>query len=350
MQKIANFTARKEIIFMKMTRLHLPFWLTALTLALAGCSESDRREVDIRDITVSMPVERLESRLFACTSEAQVLDFLEQNPALAAFYFPDFTGSKAELAGSLFQNITNPDLQNFKLQIDSVFNDFDKVVSAPLEKAFRHLRYYYPDAPVPRIQTIVTGFLGSDLLVTDSLVVIGLDYFGGPKARYRPDVHTYQLPRYEKHYIAPSILFFKAQRYNRMNPDDRTLLADMVWYGKNFEFVRHMMPQTPDSLILGFSQSDLSKADVSQQQIWGYLAANKLLYEYLELKKQKYVGERPFTFEIGEDVPGGIGRWVGWRIVNRLLKENPDITLQQVMDNENARKVLDLSGYKGQRD
>ncbi len=319
-------------------------------LVLTGCGKDDKREVDVSGITVSMPAERLEEELFACRTETEVLDFLNKYPSLAMLYFPDLSMEKPLLAAKLYQNISNPVLRGFKSQLDSIFAGFDKSVTLPLENAFRHLKYYYPDAQVPKVQTMVTGFLGSDLFISDSLIIIGLDYFGGPAARFRPDVHHYQLPRYQKEYIAPSILFFEAQKYNRINPEDRTLLADMVWYGKNFEFVRYMMPATPDSLILGFSQQDLAKANVSQKDIWAHLTENKLLYEQVEQKKQKYVGERPTTFEIGEDVPGGIGRWVGWRIVNRLFTEHPDLTLQQVMANDNARAILTESGYKGQRD
>ncbi len=326
------------------------FFLTGIIFLLAGCGKNDRKEVDVSRIEISLSVQRLEDQLFACATEAEVLDFLDKNAPLAAVYFPDMAPERSAIAARLFQNISNPGLKDFKNQLDSIFRDFDRSVAGPLEEAFRHLKYYYPNAPVPKVRTMVTGFLGSDLFISDSLIVIGLDYFGGPRATFRPDVHNYQLTLYQKEYIAPSVMFFKAQGYNRLNPDDRSLLADMVWYGKNYEFVRHMMPATPDSLILGFSQENLSKAEVSQKDIWAHLAASKLLYEHVELKKQKYVGERPVTYEIGEDVPGGIGRWVGWRIVNRLFRENPEWTLQQVMSTDNARVILEESGYKGQRD
>jgi len=324
-------------------------WI-GIVLFAVGCREKDRRAVDISGIRISMPVERLESELFACKSEAEVLDFLKRHPMLPAVYFPDLPGDTEELAAQLYEAISNPALTGFKEQLDSIYADFDQTVAHPLENAFRHLKYYYPDGSVPRIQTMVTGFLGSDLFISDSLVIIGLDYFGGPAARFRPDVYAYQLGRYDRHYIAPSVMFVWAQAYNRLNPEDRTLLADMVWYGKNFEFVKHMMPSTPDSLIIGFSQENLAKSWNSQTDIWAHFTENRLLYEQVEQKKQKYIGERPFTYEIGEDVPGGIGRWVGWRIVNRLVETQPDLRLQDLMANDNARRIFEDSGYKGQVD
>lgn len=328
-----------------MAELKNVFFLAGCLLLLVSCGQNDRKDPDVSHIDISLPLERLEEQLFACRSEAEVAGFLEKNPAVAVLYFPDT--DPGQLPAKLYQNISNPGLVAFKSQIDSIFSNADQTVRKPLEDAFRHLKYYYPDVRVPRVQTMVTGFLGRDLLISDSLIIVGLDYFGGPGARYRPDVHHYQLRPYEQHFIAPSIMFFIAQQYNRINPDDRTLLADMVWYGKNFEFTRRMMPLAPDSLILGFSQENLDKAEVSQKDIWAHLTSNKLLYEQTEQKRQKYVGERPLTFEIGEDVPGGIGRWVGWKIVDRLFQQHPEQTLQQIMSNDNAKKILEESGYKG---
>src|SRR5690606_6304933 len=103
-------------------------------------------------------------------------------------------------------------------------------------------------------------------------------------------------------------------------------------------------------LILGFSQEHLSKAVVSQTDIWAHFTTNRLLYEQVEQKKQKYVGERPITYEIVEDVPGGIGRWVGWRIVNRLLETNPEMSIKELMKNDHPRNIQEKPCYKAQRE
>ncbi len=219
-----------------------------------------------------------------------------------------------------------------------------------MTEAFRRIKYYYPDFQPPRVATIVTGFLGNDLYVSDSLIVIGLDYFGGPRARYRPNVYDYQLSRYQQAYLVPSILFIMSDQYVRIDPRDKTLLSDMVGYGKAFEFVKHTLPQTPDSLILDFGERDLSRTYNSQTQIWAFFIEGKLLYETTELTKQKYIGERPFTTEIGPGVPGGIGRWLGWRIVRSYLAEKPDVTLPELLKNPNAQQIFQESGYKGQKE
>ncbi len=319
-----------------------------LAIFLASCDPRTDREPDLSDIRAEVKVEPLEDALFACESVAEVKSFLGRHPYLQQFYFEGFARDTA-LAAQLYEQIQNNDLRSFKSQVDSLFGEKQENLIEPLEEAFRHLKYYYPDFQSPRVETIMTGFMGNDLYVSDSLIIIGLEYFGGPKATYRPQVYTYQLRRYEKEYLIPSILFFLSDRYVRTDPKDRTLLADMVGYGKAFEFVKHCAPQTPDSLVLGFAARDLTRTYNSQTQIWAFFVQNKLLYEKGELVKQKYVGERPFTPEIGEEVPGGIGRWLGWRIVSSYLANNPEVTLQDLMKNPDARQILQQSGYKGQK-
>lgn len=330
--------------------LHPIYLILALALWVSGCNFSSEKSPDLQNIRADVTVESLEDALFACQSVAEVQLFLNQHPYLSQVYFPDVAPQDSTLAPVLYEHIRNPALRGFKNEVDSLFGDKNRELRQPLEEAFKHIKYYYPQFKVPRVVTMVTGFMGSDLYISDSLIIIGLDYFGGPQATYRPQVYDYQLGRYQQAYLVPSILFFMADRYNRTDPGDKTLLADMVGYGKSFEFVKHCAPQTPDSLILGFSEKNLTRTYNSQTQIWAFVVENRLLYEKAALVKQKYVGERPFTPEIGPDVPGGIGRWLGWRIVSRYMTENPEVTLPELMNNPNAQQILQQSGYKGQID
>ncbi|MPR33744.1 gliding motility lipoprotein GldB [Salmonirosea aquatica] len=315
-----------------------------------SCNNSSDTSPDVSTVQVEVAIESLEDSLFACQSVEAMEKFLARYPFLSQVYFPDVAPQDSSLAPVLYEHIRNTSLRGFKEEVDSLFSDKNQQLRQPLETAFKHIKYYYPRFKAPRVVTLVTGFMGSDLYISDSLIIIGLDYFGGPQATYRPQVYAYQLGRYQKEYLVPSILFFMADQYNRTDPADKTLLADMIGYGKSFEFVKRCAPQTPDSLVLGFSEKNLTRTYNSQTAIWAFVVENRLLYEKAQLVKQKYVGERPFTPEIGPDVPGGIGRWLGWRIVSRYMEEHPDVTLPELMNNPNAQQILQQSGYKGQMD
>jgi hypothetical protein len=326
--------------------------ISCFSIGFLACKTDSKNESasDLGSVEVKVYTENLDEALFACKSVQEVQSFLDKHPYLSDWYFTDAPVAKSELPAHLFQILQNKDFRAFKMQLDSIIGDRNASIVNPLKESFQQIAKYYPEFKAPEVKFMVTGFAGNDLYISDSLIVIGLDYFGGPKAMYRPDVYDYQLRRYQKEYIVPSIIFFMSNKYNHINASDRTLLADMIGYGKGYEFVKQVMPNTPDSLILGYSEESLTRTYNSQQDIWTFFVANKLLYENTDLKKQKFIGERPFTTEIGNQVPGGIGRWIGWRIVSRYMAENPNVTLPELMKNDNAANLLQASGYKGQKD
>jgi hypothetical protein len=314
-----------------------------------SCKYSSDKKPDLSAVDLHLSYQDLSNELFACQSPEEVLLFLKKYPYLTQNFFDSFSSNDSIVADRLYQNIRSRDLSRFKKQIDSLFIDTSQP-EEDLENAFKSIKYYFPDFKAPRIVSLTSGFLGRDLYISDSLIIIGLDYFGGEKGLYRPNVYDYQLRRYSKESLVPSILFILSDKYNQTNPNDRTLLGEMIGYGKAFEFVKKIMPTTADSLIINYSQEDLNRTYISQTELWAYLISNKLLYETNELKKEKYLGERPHTNEMGTEVPGAIGRWIGWRIVNLYLSKHPEITLPELMKEDNAQKILQESGYKGQAD
>jgi len=340
------------IRFRRMFYIRTFIILSCLVFVFFSCKTDSKQESgsDSGSIQVNITVEDLDKQLFACKSFEEVQSFLDKHSYLTQWYFTDAPVERAQLPAHLFQILQNKDFQSFKTQLDSIIGDRNTAIISPLKESFQRIAKVYPNFQAPQVKFMVTGFTGNDLYISDTLIIIGLDYFGGPKAKYRPDVYDYQLQRYQKEYIVPSIIFFMSNKYNHINASDRTLLADMIGYGKGYEFVKQVMPNTADSLILGYSEERLRRTYNSQGDIWAFFVSNKLLYETTDLKKQKFIGERPFTVEIGNEVPGGIGRWLGCRIVSKYLAENPNVTLPELMKNDNAANLLQASGYKGEKD
>ncbi len=310
--------------------------LLLLIIVLGACqNRSENQKVEIV---------RLETELFATKSVKALSETIQNNSALRLYF-----GNDSTVAPQLFQNINNGDLQQFNKDLQTQFGDMTDL-KAQLSEALSNIKHEYPDFKAPKIATVVSGFLGSDLYLSDSLVVIGLDYFGGPMAKFRPQFYDYQLRRYQREYIVPSILFFLSEKFNKSTTTDKTLLADMIWYGKSFEFVKQTLPQTSDSLIIGYSEQQLADVYESQSDIWAYFIDRKALYQTTDTEKQRFTSERPATVEISQACPGGIGRWLGWRIVGEYLKKNADISLKELMDNSNAQQIFEQSKYRGEKD
>ncbi|WP_337042081.1 gliding motility lipoprotein GldB [Emticicia sp. 17c] len=304
-------------------------------------------DVDVSGIQVKVNIERLEDSLMKLENPTQLKDFLARHKVFVETFYQTPVNDTALIA-RLDMLIHHPAIHELYQQTQQKFGDL-KDLKQEFETAFKHIKFYYPDFKEPRIITTFAG-LDNELVVTDSLVIIPLESFIGPKAKYRPQHPNYMLRRYDKPYIVPTVVTLLSKKYNHIDINDRTLLADMVFYGKGFEFTRAMIPNLPDSVVIAYADSNLVKSWNAQAYVWAHFIDNQLLYETNDRIKDKYIGERPYVTEIGTDCPGRIGQWLGWRIVSRYRTENPSVTLVELMKNANAREIFEQAKYKGQKD
>lgn len=185
------------------------------------------------------------------------------------------------------------------------------------------------------------------MYVSDSLVVIGLDYYLGENSVYRPQGYPeYILERYQKDYIVPAIILLLSDKYLVEDTSDRTMLADMVYYGKKYFFTKSILPCTPDSFVVWYSPEQLVDVNANSDIIWANFIENELLFETNNFLKMKFMEERPVTVEIGPKCPGRIGAWVGWEIVQHYANRTGN-SVADIMSEPSAQKIFQESKYKG---
>jgi hypothetical protein len=235
------------------------------------------------------------------------------------------------------------------METKKVFGEMSEL-KQEFRQAFTNLKYYYPDFNPPKVQTTITG-LQNDLFFTDSLIIVGLDYYLGKAGKYRPRIYEYLLARYEPEDIVPSYLLVYGIRdgFNKTDPQDKTVLADMVAYGKSFYFAKHMLPCVPDSVFIWYTSQEMEGASKHQDLIWHRFVEDEVLFATSHEVKQKFLGERPKTIEVGEQCPGRIGQWMGWQIVRKYMDAHPETTLPQLMEMSDAAQLFKESRYKPER-
>jgi len=302
---------------------------------------------DTKSITVDLQFESLEDSIPAITSKQQLVDFFSRNPTLRDFVFGrEAYPNDSAFINELYARFSNPHFDSLLLETNKVFGDLSEL-KAEFNNAFVNLKYYYHDFQPPKIQTIITG-LETDLFVTDTLVVVGLDYYLGKGAKYRPNMYEYMLRRYEKNFIVPSVMLLYGidSRLNETDLNDRTVLAEMITYGKAYYFAKQMLPCVPDSVFIGYSSDEIAGARANQDLIWKKLVEDEVFYSTSAKIRQKYIAERPKTFDVADQAPGRIGTWVGWQIVNSYASRKPELTLPELMLIKNAKQIFDESRYR----
>ncbi|HEX8547962.1 MAG TPA: gliding motility lipoprotein GldB [Cytophagaceae bacterium] len=320
--------------------------LTAfIVLIFLSCKDNCRHEVkDISPITVD--INRLEDKLFSFKSKEDARAFLQEHKVYTQQFLqtPDINDDK--FLTQFYQFYTNPNLKDFYKETKNKFGDLDQL-KVELGNLFSYIKHYYPKSFIPQVSSTVTGFqFDKDLLVSDSAIIISIDYFLGKQAKYRPPFFKYFLERYEKEYITPLIGLAMSNKFNVVNTKDETMLANMVYYGKAYYFVERTMPCLPDSMIAMYTTKQMKAITENENIIWGHFIEKKLLFETKPQTIEKYLGESPKISEIGEECPGRIGRWIGWNIVRKYMEGHPEVTLQGLMKEQDAQKIFRLSKYK----
>lgn len=301
-------------------------------------------------IQVDVTIESLSDSLVGVTSKAALVKILDNHKVLREIFFKrNQYPNDSAFINELYRRFTNIHLDTLAMEVKKVFGD-EKKLREEFAQAFKNLKYYYPEVKAPRIETVITGF-ETDMFVSDSLIIIGLDYFLGKGAKYRPNMYEYMLRQYNPENIVPStmMLYGIDGRINHMDADNKTALADMITYGKSFYFAKQMVPCTPDSVFIWYSPEEIKGAWKNQDLIWARFIEDKLLYSTSHILKQRYLGDRPKTTEVGVECPGRIGQWVGWQIVKSYMKAHPDQTLPGLMNTGNADRIFKESKYKPER-
>ena len=77
-----------------------------------------------------------------------------------------------------------------------------------------------------------------------------------------------------------------------------------------------------------------------------FIMDKKDLYKTDPLVLTSYLNDGPFTAEISQQSPGRLGMWVGWRIVESYMNHHPEVTIEALLADGDAQRILEQSYYK----
>jgi hypothetical protein len=160
--------------------------------------------------------------------------------------------------------------------------------------------------------------------LNDSTYTIGLHRYLGSDYEFYTypgvNVYQYQLHRMEPEYIPITFVeFFYEKHFRNYSKEENTLLFNMIEEGKKHFFMQQVLPETPPHLIMGYQEAQWELALKFEYFIWQTFIENELLYTNSIEEIKWYVGEGPNSRRMDERLPGNIGSFVGWRIVEAYV-------------------------------
>jgi hypothetical protein len=230
---------------------------------------------------------------------------------------------------------------------DSVFPDMS-AEKQELDNAFSILKTNLPDMNVPKqYVAIVSGFY-SNVLCTKSSLGFSLEYYLGanyPNYKYVDGLYDYMICNYRREKLVSDGVFCWLSTEYEFKESAPTLLQKIIYLGKLVYLTSVSLPNEDLHTILGYTPDQYEWCCQNEAQMWHYMAEYKHLFNTDRLTVGKYCDPAPSTAFFPQDSPGRSGLFVGYNIVKAYLDANTNVTLQELMNNNDASEILEMSGY-----
>lgn len=332
------------------------FLFITTALLVSGCSRNSL-DVDISNITTEpLKVHRLEKDLHQLTEQ----NFDEKSAELKSSYgdyyehyvmnFLNRKGTGDSLyKPSVLTFVNDKDIRQAYAYIEKLYPD-DKInaIAAEADNCVKRFHYHFPNRKLPaRLITCMSGWNYASAYV-DNALVISLDMYLGDTAKFYQMLRLpqYQAKNMNERYILPDMAKgWMLTEFDNTDPVN-ALLNHTVFWGKLFYAINALLPTETDSILIGYTTKQMNYCTSYEKNIWGYFAEKNRLYENNMQTVRELTSDGPFTGAISKECPPRIAMWVGWQIVKSYMKNNKEITLEQLMEEKDPAKILNKSKYR----
>lgn len=320
-----------------MKKAYLLLLISAIGSSMGSCKKEDPVEKEIATLEVNSRVSRFEQR-FADAGETGLNQLKTDFPFLFPTQFPDSVWI-AKMKDSLFLEM--------KGQVDSVFTDFSSQQEA-IHRLNQHWTYYFPADKLPHTITLINERdYERRIILADSLLLIGLDNYLGQDHHFYSDLPRYVAQQLQPNQLLPDIAATYSKRVNRRSVQERTFLDRMVHYGKELYIKEKLLPEVSKAELIGYSPEHWAWAENNEAEIWRHIIENELLYSTESTLDRRFLDPAPFSkfgLELDSESPGRIGRYIGWKMVQRYAEKNTT-TLGELVE-QPANALFKASKYK----
>lgn len=329
--------------------------IISLTIVIIGWScTRNRYDIRLSGERVEVKIGRLERDLF----DVNPADIIPGTDLLKKNYreFADLFGYVINIGDTndpgwgegLLMFATDRQNREVYLEVMDKFPSLENIEKS-LSSAWSHYAHYFPGSPIPDIYSFVSGFNNS-IVVGDSTLAIGLDRYLGKDCRYYPmlGIYNYEIRRMVPEKIPSDCMYAWASSTWMLDNGDQlgdNLLESMMHEGKLIYFSRCMLPSEPDSLIFGFTADQLKFCKNNEAQMWEYLLEYDLLFNTDPFTIRKFTGEAPFTSYFTNESPGRAAVWLSFRIIEQYMEKNREVSLSELMENNNYQQILQEARY-----
>ena len=306
-------------------------------------------EVNVDHIPVKIEIQRFDKDLRSAAADTTLIPSLrEKYQSFFELYnvgIIEIGDSQSPYYTSMLQNFMQAEVVEMAHhKVEEIFPD-EESLNVRLTDGFKHLKYYFPDMPIPKVYAYVSGF-NESLMLLDDVVAVGLD-------RYLSDTcgiyDQLNFPKYRQYNMRPEripVECLQAWVKGEYFPEggaNSNLLQEMIYAGKIAYVNTLCFPKSADTLLFGFTATQMNWCEDNEGQMWTYLLEQQKLYSNDQFSIHKYIEEAPFTADFSQASPGRACAWLGYRIVTAYMKKNKTSLPEMML--LDAQSLLKKSRY-----
>ena len=306
----------------------------------SSCNESDSKTSEILSIPLELTIERFDEK-FHLSQASDIPKLKKEYPFLFPQKFDDSVWIKRQ----------KDSLQ--LLLLENVNKKFPKMelLEEDLENLFKHLKYYFPKTQTPRVLVVINNVdYQSKTIYADSLLLLSLDTYLGADHPLYEGIPQYIRQEMDIEYLSSHVVN-KFAAYKIPPTKDRSLLSQMIYYGKQIYLKDWVMPQFSDAQKMGYSDKQLQWLVDNEVYIWQYFIEKQLLFNTNPSLMQRFIAPAPFSkfyLEIDNQSPGRVGVWLGWQIIKSYMRRYPETEINALL-NLPGETLFSKSNYKPRR-
>ena len=316
------------------------FFVLSFICLITGCKEPDSKISEILSIPLELTIERFDEK-FHLSQASNIPQLKKEYP----FLFPE------KFNDSVWVKRQKDSLQ--LLLLENVNKKFPKIESLEndLEILFKHLKYYFPKTQLPRVLGVINNVdYQSKTIYADSLLLVSLDTYLGADHPLYEGIPQYIRQEMDIKYLSSHVVNKFAA--NKIPPtNDRTLLSQMIYFGKQIYLKDWVMPKSSDAQKMGYTEDQLQWLIENEVYMWQYFIEKQLLFNTDPSLLQRFIAPAPFSkfyLEIDNESPGRVGVWLGWQIIKSYMKRYPETEINTLL-NLPAQTLFSKSNYKPRR-
>ena len=245
----------------------------------------------------------------------------------------------------LFLNDTTYGFRQTNAREQEIFADVSELEQS-LGRALARVSYLYPETELPTFYLFISGFQ-TPIYFAEELVGIGADmYLGSDYEYYNRVVYDYQKQTMRKECIPVDVVSAYLFRTLPYTSTKSRLLDQMLYRGKIMYLTAQIFDALPGYEVMGWTKEQWDWCVRNEEAIWHLVMDKRDLFKTESLVLTGYLNDGPFTSEVSQDAPGRLGIWLGWRIAESYMEHNKEVSLQDLMAEPDAQKILELSYYR----